>query len=213
MCRQLQRQKLTLKKTLRSSQAATESTQVKRLEYWESIRDIAPENLVFLDEMAILLGMMRDRCRSLEGERLYDIKPYDRGSRVTAIGAISQDKVLAIKVLGKSMTGEEFKEFLQEELAPQLWQGAGVVMDNLAAHKVAGVAEILEAVGAKVIYNAPYSCEFNPIEHLWWSLKAFIRNFVPKTAIAVAQLLKIGVMLCSSSQLRNYFIHCCYCPS
>jgi transposase len=168
---------------------------------------------VFLDEMAILLGMMRDRGRSPEGERLYDIKPYYRGSRVTVIGAISQDKVLAIKVLGKSMTGEEFKEFLQEELAPQLWQGAGVVMDNLAAHKVAGVAEILEAVGAKAIYNAPYSCEFNPIEHLWWSLKAFIRNFVPKTAIAVAQLLKIGVMLCSSSQLRNYFIHCCYCPS
>jgi transposase len=163
--------------------------------------------------MGILLGMMRERGRSKEGERLYAIKPFYRGSRVTVIGAISSKSVLAIKVLGKSMTGEEFKAFLKDDLAPKLWKGAGLVMDNLPAHKVKGVAEILESVGARAIYNAPYSPEFNPIEHLWWYLKAFIRKFIPKTSELVAQLLQIGVMLCSSSQLRNYFAHCCYCTS
>jgi len=95
---------------------------------------------------------------------------------VTVIGAISQKSeksVLAIKVLGKSMTGEEFKAFVKDDLAPKLWKVAGLVMDNLPAHKVKGVAEILESVGARAIYNAPYSPEFNPIEHLWWYLKAF----------------------------------------
>lgn len=163
--------------------------------------------------MGILLGIMRDQGRSKEGERLYDIKPFYRGSRVTVVGAISQKSVLAVKALGKSMTGEEFKAFLKDDLAPKLWKGARVVMDNLPAHKVKGVAEILESVGAKAIYNAPYSPEFNPIEHLWWSLKAFIRRFVPKTSEAVAQLLQIGVLLCSSLELRNYFAHCCYCTS
>ena len=161
------------KKTLRSSQAATESNQNKRVEYWEVIRYIAPENLVFLDEMGVLIGTTRERGRSEKGERSYDVKPFYRGSRVTVVGAISQKSILAFKVIGKSMNGEEFKEFLTNDLSPQLWERAAVVMDNLSAHKVKGVKEILESVGARAIYSSPYSPEFNPIEHLWWNLKAF----------------------------------------
>ncbi|MEG4353720.1 hypothetical protein QUA74_29000 [Microcoleus sp. LAD1_D3] len=52
------------KKTLRSSQAHKEINQKKRLEYWEKIRDVEPENLIFLDEMGVLLGMIRPRARS-----------------------------------------------------------------------------------------------------------------------------------------------------
>ena len=171
------------------------------------------ENLVFLDEMGILLGMMRLMARSEKGTRVYDIKPFYRGSRVTVIGAISQQKVLACKAIDKSMNGEQFKQFLREDLAPQLWPGAVVTMDNLPAHKVQGVAEILAEVGARALYLSSYSPEFNPIEHWWWELKAFIRKFIPKTREAVEGLLKLGVILSSSKILRNYFAHCCYCTS
>ena len=65
MCRFLQKENLTRKKkTLRVSQAGTEANQEARLDYWEKIRDIKPENLVFIDEMAILLGIMREYGRS-----------------------------------------------------------------------------------------------------------------------------------------------------
>jgi len=76
---------------------------------------------VFLDEMGVLLGIMRGRARSMKGERVYDIKPFYRGSRVTVVGAISQKKVIAMKTRGKSINGEEFLKFVQEELAPKLW--------------------------------------------------------------------------------------------
>ena len=42
--------------TAYTSQAATERAQKLRVEYWEKIKDIEPENLVFLDETGILLG-------------------------------------------------------------------------------------------------------------------------------------------------------------
>ena len=161
--------------------------------------------------MGVLQGMARERGRSPKGERLYGLKPFYRGQRVTVIGAMTQTAVLAVKTLGKSMTGEDFKQYLTESLVPKLWPGAVVVMDNLSAHKVKGVEEILASVGAKVIYLSPYSPEFNPIEHLWWQLKAFIRQFVPKSVEVIEQLLKLGVSLCSSKKLRNYFAHCCYC--
>lgn len=153
MCRFLKKQQLTLKKkTLRSSQAHKEINQKKRIESWEKIRDVAPKNLIFWDVMGVLLGIMRPRARSKKGERSYDIKPFYRGSRVTVVGAISNKRVIAMKTMGKSMNGEDFQKFVQEELVPKLGKGAVLVMDNLKAHKVEGVEEMIEAVGAKVVY-------------------------------------------------------------
>jgi transposase len=141
------------------------------------------------------------------------IKPFYRGSRITVVGAISQKKVIAMNPIGKSMNGEEFLKFVQEELAPKLWKGAVVVMDNLRVHKVEGVEEMIEVVGAIVVYLSPYSPEFNPIEHLWWELKALLRRFIPQSVQIVEKLLELGVKLCSSKQIKNYFAHCCYCTS
>jgi putative transposase len=139
------------------------------------------------------------------------MKPFYRGKKVTVIGAISQHKVIAVKAIDKSMKGDDFKQFLQEDVVPQLWPGAVLVMDNLPAHKISGVAEIVTSATAKIEYLSPYSPEFNPIEHWWWELKSFIRRFVPQTQEAVMGLLNVGVMLSSSKILRNYFAHCCYC--
>ena len=39
-------------------------------------------------------------------------------------------------------------------------------MDNLSSHKVAGVKEAIESVGAEVLYLPPYSPDLNPIENV-----------------------------------------------
>ena len=163
--------------------------------------------------MGVHQGMARPRGRSCKGQRVYDLKPFYRGRRVTVVGAICQTAILAMQTLGKSMKGEDFKLFVAHQLVPKLWQGAVVVMDNLKAHKAEGVQQMIEAVGARVVYLSPYSPEFNPIEHLGWQLKAFIRRFVPKSVETITKLLQLGVNLCSSRELRNYFAHCCYCTS
>ena len=66
------------KKTLLSSQAATDRVQKLRGEYWEKVKNIAPENLVFLDEMGVLLGLTRNYARSPRGTRVSDLKPFYR---------------------------------------------------------------------------------------------------------------------------------------
>lgn len=129
------------------------------------------------------------------------------------MGAMTLTKVLAIKTISKGMNGQDFQQFLREELAPHLWEGAVVVMDNLPAHQVKGVIKIIEDAGASILYLSPYSPEFNPIEHLWSQLKIFLRKFSPKTEKAVAQLLKIALMLSNRKHFRNWFSHCCYCTS
>ncbi|MBE9048554.1 transposase [Pleurocapsales cyanobacterium LEGE 10410] len=60
---------------------------------------------------------------------------------------------------------------------------------------------------------ANYSPEFNPIEHWWSQLKAFLRKFSPKTSEKVDLLIQIAMNLMNPQHLRNWFAHCCYCPS
>ncbi|WP_086760565.1 IS630 family transposase [Nostoc sp. 106C] len=203
----------TKKKTLRSSQAKTQRVQSLRIEYWEKVKHIDPEDLVFIDEMGVLLGLTRTHARSERGSRVYDFKPYYRGAKVSVIGGISLKKVLAVMTLNGSMDGNAYKVFIEHFLLPQLWTGAVVVMDNLPAHQVAEIKPLIESVGASALYLSPYSPEFNPIEHWWSQLKAFLKQFSPKTASGVDGLIKIALQLINPEHLKNWFTNCCYCTS
>ena len=118
------------KKTLRSSQAKTQRVQKLRIEYWEKVKQIDPEDLVFIDEMGVLLGLTRTHARSESGSRVYDFKPYYRGAKISVVGGISLKKVLAVMTLNGSMNGDAYKVFVEHFLLPQLWVGAVVVMDK-----------------------------------------------------------------------------------
>ena len=183
------------------------------MEYWEKIKDIEPTNLVFLDETAILLGLSRTHARSQRGTRAYQKKAFYRGAKVTAIGAISMNKVLALMTMNDAMDGQAFAIFIQHFLCPQLWAGAVVVMDNLPAHKLASIKPMIEAYGASIICLSPYSPDFNPIE-LWWSqLKSFLRMFTPTTTSMIDQIIAVALNLINPQHFKNWFANCCYCTS
>ena len=100
------------KKTWYSRQAATERVQKLRVEYWENIKHIEPQNLVFLDETGILLGLARTHARSQPGTKVTEIKPFYRSAKITAIGAVSINKVLALMTMNDSMDGQAFTVFI-----------------------------------------------------------------------------------------------------
>jgi putative transposase len=62
-------------------------------------------------------------------------------------------------------------------------------MDNLKAHKVEGVEEMIEAVGARIVYLSPYSPEFNPIEHYGGELRHGSGDLYPRSIQIVEKLL------------------------
>lgn len=198
---------------MRSSQARTERVQNLRSEYWQQVKNIDPENLVFIDETGVLLGLTRTHARSVRGTRVHDFKPFYRGAKVTVIGAISIKQVVAIMTLNDSMNSNAFKVFIEKCLLPQLWKGAVVVMDNLPAHKAAEIEPLIQSVGANVLYQSPYSPDFNPIEHWWSQLKAFLRQFSPTNSFRVDVLIATALDLVNPKHLKNWFTNCCYCTS
>ncbi len=89
------------------------------------IKDIKPENLVFLDKTGIILGLTRTHARSQPGTRISSLKPFYRGAKVTAIGAISINKVLALMTMNDAMDGRAFAVFIEKFLCPQWMGGSG----------------------------------------------------------------------------------------
>jgi hypothetical protein len=70
---------------------------------------------VFLDETGIFLSLTRTHSRSPYGTRVAEIKPFYRGAKVTAIGAISMNQVLAVMIMNDSMDGRAFGDILKKE--------------------------------------------------------------------------------------------------
>ena len=58
-------------------------------------------------------------------------------------------------------------------------------MDNLGAHKVAGVREAIEAAGARLFYLPPYSPDLNPIELLFSKFKWLLKSAAARTVEAL----------------------------
>jgi transposase len=97
-------------------------------------------------------------------------------------------------------------------LAPGLAPGDTVVMDNLPAHKVKGVREPIEAVGATLLYLPPYSPDFNPIAMAFAKLKAFLRGVAARTIPALWQAIAAALDRFTPTECRHYFIAAGYEP-
>ena len=67
-------------------------------------------------------------------------------------------------VLEGAIDGPMFLAYVKQCLVPTLKRGEIVLMDHLPVHKVAGVAEAIEAAGATSIYLPKYSPDLNPID-------------------------------------------------
>jgi transposase len=60
-----------------------------------------------------------------------------------------------------------------------------IIMDNLHAHKVAGIREAIEERGAQVQYLPPYSPDLSPIEPCWSKVKTALRKAKARTTEAL----------------------------
>jgi hypothetical protein len=74
ICRELQKQKLTRKKNIRSSHSATERVEIYMCEYWKKVKNIDPHNLVFLAKVGVLSGLTVTHARLKYGRTVYDLQ-------------------------------------------------------------------------------------------------------------------------------------------
>ena len=105
---------------------------------------------------------------------------------------------------------EVFRAHAAHVFWPTLVPGDIVVMDDLRAHKVAGIRERMEAHGAQLIYLPPYSPDLSPIEPCWSKLKTCLRAAQARTREAPDAAMEQVLAVVTPSDARGWFRHCGY---
>jgi len=169
-----------------------------------------PARLVFIDETCTTTNMVRLRGRAPCGERLVGYAPLADRKMITFVGGLRQRAMVAPFVLEGAMNGPMFLAWVKQCLVPTLKRGETVFMDNLPVHKVAGVAEAIEAAGATLIYLPSYSPDLNPIELAFSKLKAHLRKAAERTIPCLTRRIGRIVSDFSPRECRNFFRHAGY---
>ncbi len=146
-------------------------------------------------------------------QRLVDKAPHGHWKLTTFIAALRHDRLTAPMVIDRPMNGEIFLAYVLTFLLPTLSAGDIVVMDNLSSHKVTGVAEAIEAAGARVMYLPPYSPDLNPIEQVFAKLKALLRKAKERTIDNLWDRIGKLVDEFSAQECANYFVNAGYGPT
>jgi transposase len=161
---------------------------------WQNLQpQLDRDRLVFIDETGTATNMARRYGRARRGARLIGRVPHGHWKTTTFVAGLRADAVTAPFVIDCAMTGAIFRAYVERCLVPTLAPGDIVIMDNLPAHKVAGVREAIAAAGAVLLYLPPYSPDFNPIEQVFAKLKALLRKAaersIPDLWAAIGRLL------------------------
>jgi transposase len=212
MGRMTQKLNITVKKkTLRASQKDSDRIQLARIVFWQLIHSFKAEDLVFIDESGINLGLERTRGRAEKGHRAYGKKPHIKGANISLIAALGMGGVITEVSLTGSTDTLTFDAFIINKLAPNLWPGAVVIMDRCPIHLGHAAAEAIHNAGAHLILLPGYSPDFSPIENAWSKLKSILCGIGARNYPDLLVAIKKAYSQIAIEDILGWYTHCCYC--
>lgn len=147
--------------------------------------------------------MVTDYARAEGGNRAKSPKPFDVGEKFSIIGAVSLSGIVGMMYIESSVDGDAFVTYIEKFLIPKLRKGNFVILDNVRFHKKAEIKELIENVGAKVVFLPPYSPDLSPIEKMWSKLK-------PRTNADFHAALSEALFSVNEEDFEEWFEECGY---
>jgi len=161
--------------------------------------------LAFIDETSLKTNMAKTTGWAPCGVRLVDHAPFGHWNTQTFIAALRHDRLDAPWVIGGAMNREFFDLYVETQLAPTLYKGDVVILDNLATHRSPKAAAILKDIGAWFLFLPPYSPDLNPIEMAFAKIKTLIRKATARTYDQLWQAVGNVCNLFKDEECYNFF--------
>jgi transposase len=189
---------------------ASEQDAAARTAWRQTMADVDPQTLVFLDETSTQIVMTRSRARAPRGQRAVARIPRNHGHNVTCLAAITPAEVTEPLVFEGAIDGPLFTQWLTERLLPALGPGHVLVLDNLSVHKNAAARAAVERAGCALCFLPAYSPDFNPIELIFAQLKAFLRGAAARTFDRLVDAIGTAFDQVTAADIQACFRHCGY---
>jgi transposase len=78
-------------------------------------------------------------------------------------------------------------------------------MDNLSPHKSTHTIELIQQVGAQVLFLPPYSPDLNPVEKMWSKLKEFLRSKEARSLPTLIEAIALALERITPRDAINWF--------
>jgi transposase len=174
------------------------------------VQTLDARSLVFVDEMGTNTSLSPVYGWAKKGERARCAVPRNRGKNTTVLASMSMEGMGPSLAVEGATTARVFETYLERVLAPTLRRGRVVVMDNLSAHKVERVREIIEGRGCELLYLPSYSPDLNPIEEAFSKIKGLLRKAQARSREALLEAIGAAISTVSDRDARGFFEHCGY---
>ena len=191
------------KKSVHAAERDTRRVVALRRAFVEALQSEDVTCFKFVNETSTNLTYCRRYARAEGGQRAPQATPLHGGPNVTLVAALTPTGLQAAMTVSGAA-------YLSQVLGPTLLPCDVVVLDNLPAHKVAGLAELVEARGARLLYLPPYSPDFNPIELAFSKLKTWLRTAQARTREALESVIQAATDWITEQDAKNWFDHCGY---
>jgi transposase len=189
---------------------ARERNNHKRAWYWRKVKELCHRRLRFIDETGINVSLTRRYGRSMRGERISEAVPKNYRQQQSIISSMGIDGAAAMFTIEGAVDTSAFDVYVERVLRPTMRKGDIFVLDNLTAHHASRIEEVAAECEAQVLWLAPYSPDFSPIELLWSKIKTGLRKAKARTIEELGHALNKGLELVTTKDCRAWFEHCGY---
>jgi transposase len=154
--------------------------------------------------------MTRLYGRAPRGQRARESVPRNYGPQTSIISAISLNGADATMTVEGAVDTAAFNAYVERVLRPTIRRGDVLVLDNLTAHRASQIEEVAAECGAQVLWLAPYSPDFSPIELMWSKIKSAMRAAKARTTQELNDALVAALQRVTKTDCSGWFSHCGY---
>lgn len=155
------------------------------------INKIPKEKLFDFDESGIDLNINNEYGYIKKGVRLKIKRSGRRGKRLNILAARnSNNNLISSKIYESTIDKQIFKNYLKEDLFPNIPRGSYLRLDNVKFHHdskseiadkdIETIADIAKKFNITLLYLPAYSPDLNPIEKKWAQIKYWYRRLRDK---------------------------------
>ena len=109
---------------------------------------------------------------------------------------------------------ERFERYVEHHLVPVLGNSARaepnsiVVMDNASIHNSGKIRRMIEGAGALLVYTAPYSPEYNPIEYYFGEYKKSLKRNSYRMGYEWFKVHQEALQAVTPDMAKQFYRHC-----
>jgi transposase len=189
---------------------AREQDERARAAWREQARQVASQDLVFVDETGSHIAMTPLYAYAPRGQRAVGKVPRNYGANTTLMASLSRQGMGEAFILEGAADALAFELYIEQILAPSLRSGQIVIMDNLRIHQGARVRQAIEATGCQLLFLPAYSPDLSPIEEAFSKLKTYLRRVGARTHEALIDAITQALLTVTAADARGWFTHCGY---